>query len=87
MLCQIYTHDTEGAQHLRVSVYISGKARVPMLLLIIICYTSGTLKICLNLKLTVQRAYIVTAADCNCGRYLHVSLMFPNLFYDVRYLV
>ena len=29
VLCLICTHEPEGPQRLRVSVYISGKARVP----------------------------------------------------------
>ena len=33
----------------------------------LICYTSGTLKICPNLKLTAQLAYIVTVADFDYG--------------------
>ena len=33
-----------------------------------ICYTSGTLKICLNLKENVQLAYIVTDADYDSGK-------------------
>ena len=45
--------------------YISGKARVPVLQLI--CYTSGTLKICLNLTLIFPSAYIVTDSDYDCG--------------------
>ena len=42
-------------------------------------YTSGTLKICLNLKLIAQLAYIVTDADCDCGRYFNVFITFPNI--------
>ena len=42
MLCLICMPKARG-----LKAYISGKARVPMLLLI--CYTSGTLKICLTL--------------------------------------
>ena len=59
-------------------MYISGKARVPVLYLI--CYTSGTLKICPNLKLTAQIAYIVIDTDCDCGRYLYIFIMFPNIY-------
>ena len=35
----------------------------------LICYTSSTLKICPNLKLTAQLTYIVTDTDSDCGRY------------------
>ena len=64
-------------QRSRASAYISGKAQVPVLQLIF--YTSGTLKICPNLMLTAQLAYIVTDADCDCGRYFNVFIMFPNI--------
>ena len=36
-------------------------------------------KICPNLKLTAPLAYIVTDADCDCGRYFNVFIMFPNV--------
>ena len=39
-----------------MSAHISGNAQVPVLQLI--CYTSGTLKICLNLLLTALPIYI-----------------------------
>ena len=45
----------------------------------LICYTSGTLKICPSLKLTAQLAYIVTDADCDCGKYCNVFITFPNI--------
>ena len=61
----------------RVRIIISGKAQVPVLELI--CYTSGTLKISPNLKLTAQLAYIVTDTDCDCGRYFNIFIMFPNV--------
>ena len=35
-----------------------------------ICYTSGTLKICPNLKENVQLAYIVADADYDSGKLL-----------------
>ena len=47
---------TEGTQCPKESVYISGKAWVIVLQLK--CYTFGTLKICPNMKLNVQLAYI-----------------------------
>ena len=43
------------------------------------CYTSGTLKICPNLKLTAQLAYIVIDADCDCRRYFNVLITFSNI--------
>ena len=43
-------------QHLRVSADISGTARMSVLQLI--CYTSGTLKVCPNLLLTALPIYI-----------------------------
>ena len=45
----------------------------------LICYTSGILNICPNLKLTAQLAYIVTDADCDSGRYFNVFMMFSNV--------
>ena len=48
----------EGAQCPKVSAYTLDKARVSVLQLI--CYTSGNLKICPNLKVTAQLAYINT---------------------------
>ena len=69
-------------QRPRVSAYISGKARVPVLQLI--CYTSGTLKICPNLKLTAQLAYIVTDTDYDCGRYFNVSMTFPIVLISIN---
>ena len=70
------------ARHPRASAYISGKARVPVWSLI--CYTSGTLKIYPNLKSTAQLAYIVTDADCDCGRYIYI-LTFPNISMMYQY--
>ena len=64
------------AQCPRTNVYISAKAQVPVLLLI--SYTSVTLKICPNLKSTAQLAYIVTDADGYCGKYFNVFRMFPT---------
>ena len=49
----------------------------------LICYTSGTLKICPNLKLPAQLAYIVTDADYDCGRYFNVSLTFPIVLISI----
>ena len=49
VLPDIYT------RNLRVSTYISGKPRVPVLQLI--CYTSSTLKICPYPKATARLAY------------------------------
>ena len=46
-----------------VWAYISGKSQVLML-----CTTSGTLKIYPNLKETAQLVYIVADADFNGGR-------------------
>ena len=34
---------------------------------------------CPNLKLTAQLAYIVTDADCDCGRYFYVFITLPNV--------
>ena len=36
-------------------------------------------KICPNLKLTAQLAYIVTDADCDSGRYFNIFIMFSNI--------
>ena len=36
-------------------------------------------KICPNLKLTGQVAYIVTDTDCDFGRYFNVFITFPNV--------
>ena len=47
-------------------VYISGKARVPVITNML---HSGTTKICPNLKSTSQLAYIITDTDSDCGRY------------------
>ena len=58
-------------------MYISGKARMSVLYLM--CYTSGTQKICQNLKSTAQLAYIVTDTDCDCGRYFNVFVTFSNI--------
>ena len=43
------------------------------------CYTSGTLKICPNLKSNAQLVYVVTDTDCDCGRYFNVFITFPNI--------
>ena len=53
------------AQRPRVSVDISGNARVPVLQLI--CYTSSTLKICPNLLLTALPIYIAKDNHCDYG--------------------
>ena len=45
----------------------------------------GTLKICANLKETVQLVYIVTDANCNGRRFSNVSIMFPSV--SVMYLI
>ena len=46
-----------------------------------ICYTSGTLKICPNLKENVWLFYLATDADyCMIvGGYFNVSVMSPNI--------
>ena len=53
------------ARRPRASADISGNARVPVLQLI--CYTSGTLKICLNLLLTALSIYIAKDGHCDYG--------------------
>ena len=50
----------------------------------LICYTSGTLKICPNLKLISQLTYIITDADRDCGRYFNVFIMFPNVSMSIQ---
>ena len=42
-----------------------------------------------NLKLTAQLAYIVTDADCDCGRYFNVFIMFPNvsMMYPIAFIL
>ena len=45
----------------------------------LLCYSSGTLKICPNMKLTAQLAYIVRDADSDSGRYFNVFIMFSNI--------
>ena len=60
---------------LRVSADISGNARVPLLQLI--CYTSGTLKICPNLLLTALPIYIAKDSHCDYGHFnTNVSMTF-----------
>ena len=65
MHCLIGTHDARGRATPRTSEDISGNARVPVLQLI--CYTSGTLKICPNLLLTALPIYIVKDSHCDYG--------------------
>ena len=76
MLCLIYTHNARG-QTAPDDEYVYIKQSTNAC--VIICYTSGTLKIYPNLKLTAQVAYIVTDADCDCGRYFNVIIVFPNV--------
>ena len=54
--------------------HISGKARV--LVLKLICYTSGTIKMCPSLKSTAQLAYIVTMI---LGGIFNVFITFSNV--------
>ena len=58
----------EAVQRPRVSGYIYQAKHKCLCYNYIICYTSGTLKICLNLKENVQLAYIVTDADYDSGK-------------------
>ena len=62
VLCLIYARSPRAAGP---RAHISGKARV--LVLQLICYTSGSLKICPNLMLIFPSAYIVTDIDYDCG--------------------
>ena len=60
---------------------ISGKARV--LGLQLICYTSGTIKICPNPKFSTQLAYIVTDTDtvtAIVGGIFNIFITFPNVY-------
>ena len=56
------------AQRVRVSADISGNAQVPVLQLL--CYTSGTLKICSNLLLTTLPIYITTDGNFDYGVFI-----------------
>ena len=61
VLCLIYMHDAQGrTAHIRQSM--SARVITNMLHL-------QHSKICPNLKLTAQLAYIVTDNDSDCGRY------------------
>ena len=70
MLCLIYTHDALGHATPRASAYTQIMQNMSAHVITnILCYTSGTLKICPNLKSTVQLAYntVVTNTDSDCG--------------------
>ena len=64
----------EGAQHLRAREGISANSRVPAFQLI--CYNSGTLKICLNLLPINQPTYLPKDSYCDCGIHSNISMMF-----------
>ena len=70
------------ARHLRASADISGNAQVPVLQLI--CYTSGTLKICPNLLLIALPICIAKNSHCDYGILI---LTFPCLFIQYILLV
>ena len=77
MLCLIHMHDARG--HIAPEgecIYIRQSTSV--------CVITNMLhfqhyKICLNLKFTVQLAYIVTNTDSDCGKYFYIFIMFPNV--------
>ena len=80
MLSLIYMHDTRGRTAPKGEcIYIRQSTSACVITDIRISYTSGTLKICPNLKFTAQLAYIVIDADCDCGRYFNVFITFFNV--------
>ena len=68
-ICLICMPEALGPAALGLQAYISGNSRVHMLQ--VICNTSGTLKICLNLTSIFPPLYIVTGTRCDCGTLFH----------------
>ena len=75
VLCLIYRHDARG----QVRIYIRQSGTSASVITNTVCYTFSTLRICPNLKSTAQLAYIVRDADCDCGRYFDIFIMFPSV--------
>ena len=69
----------EGEQHPRVRAYIRQSTSACVITNNHAVYAHGTLKICPNLKWTTQLVFIVTDADCDCGRYFNIFITFPNI--------
>ena len=73
----------KGTQLPRANADIFGNARVPVLQLI--CYTSSTLKICLNLLLTTMPVYIAKDNHCDYS-ILNISMTFIYTIHPTSFI-